>query len=73
MTTANRTQKKRLQQPAYLIQEPTTGLYAAIEGDSARLTYAPHASRFPTHSAAAAAASAARLTEQPHELVRVDA
>lgn len=64
---------RRRSTPQYLIQEPTTGLYAALAARGARLTYAAGATRFDTAAAALVAVSAAGLTEQPHELVRVDA
>jgi hypothetical protein len=64
---------KAPKRPEYLIQEPVTGLYANTDGDTPRLTSRKDASRFRTFAAAAEAASRARLTEQPHELVRVDA
>lgn len=57
----------------YLIQEPTTGLYAKFEADGTRLDYRSNASRFPTPEAALAAVSRAGLNDQPHELVRIDA
>ncbi len=60
----------------YVLREPTTGLYAAFSEHSprtsARLTYERHATRFATSSDALVAASIAGLTNQPHELVRID-
>lgn len=68
--------KSTPEQP-YAVCEPTTGLYAVF-GDpalkpSARLDYERHASRFATANDALIAASAAGLSSQPHELVRIDA
>lgn len=60
--------------PHYLIEEPTTGLYLTGRADgSHQLATAPRATRFATVQRAALYASAERLTEQPHEIVRVDA
>jgi len=55
----------------YLIQEPSTGLYAAFGPKGARLTYAAHATRFSTARDATIAAST-NINDQPHELVRID-
>lgn len=65
-------QSKRGHSSQYLIQEPTTGLYAKFEADGTRLDYKSNASRFTTPEAAIAALGRAGLQDQPHELVRVD-
>ena len=56
----------------YAIQEPTTGLYAHLVADSARLTYAAHATHFPTQVAAIVAIAGSQISGQPHEVVRLD-
>ncbi len=59
--------------PAYLVEEPTTGLYAIFNPENTvRLTYRNHATRFQTANAARVAV-AEHVGDQPHEIVRVSA
>lgn len=66
-------QRRSRKATPYRVQEPTTGLYAKFEDGKARLTYAPHASQFATPEAAIEAVGLAGISDQPHELVRIDA
>ena len=59
--------------PQYLIEEPTTGLYAVLTPDGPRLARRAKASRFTTARDAVLATQGTAVAEQAHELVRVDA
>lgn len=64
--------QRRTTSPAYLVEEPNTGLYALIDDGQARLAKKCEASRFDSRREAALAVAGSSLAGQPHELVRVD-
>ena len=58
---------------AYYLEEPTTGLYIVPGRAGNRLATRHDATRYVSAQAAALDASAHRVTEQAHEIVRVAA
>jgi lipid-binding SYLF domain-containing protein len=59
--------------PFYAVEEPSTGLYAAISSDGARLAARRDASRFADRASAVVAVAGSDFRDLAHEIVRVDA